>query len=218
MATTEGSFSTMPLSRTKIKVLAVPRSMAISLEKNPRKLLRNMRRNQSLKALLTRTIVLENALTVSTAVGRFNRRDEYGNLCCTGMYECRERRMRRSGRFHIQKYILHFHVSGPRTGTQDCASCAFAHHRARGCRLRRDAFPHPRSDRADERRGYRRRRPHGPSERGRPAAARGRGHRAQPAREVPENRAGGRGRSVPGAQGNRIAHTAKTQRAIFWNF
>jgi len=44
----------------------------MSLEKKPRKLL-NMRRILSLKGV-------RNALTVSTAIGRFNRRDEYGNL------------------------------------------------------------------------------------------------------------------------------------------
>ena len=37
IATTEGSSSTMPLSRTKIRVLAVPRSMARSVEKYRRK-------------------------------------------------------------------------------------------------------------------------------------------------------------------------------------
>ncbi len=36
MATTEGSSSTMPLSRTTIRVLAVPRSMARSVEKSRR--------------------------------------------------------------------------------------------------------------------------------------------------------------------------------------
>ena len=35
MATTEGSFMTMPLSLTSTRVFAVPRSMPISLEKNP---------------------------------------------------------------------------------------------------------------------------------------------------------------------------------------
>ena len=34
-ATTDGSFETIPLPRTKVSVVAVPRSMARSLEKSP---------------------------------------------------------------------------------------------------------------------------------------------------------------------------------------
>jgi hypothetical protein len=40
--TTEGSFSTMPWPRTKISVLAVPRSIERSFEKRPRRLLKTM--------------------------------------------------------------------------------------------------------------------------------------------------------------------------------
>src|SRR6266508_5114624 len=42
MATIEGSFMTMPSPRTYTRVLAVPRSMARSLEKRPARKLSNM--------------------------------------------------------------------------------------------------------------------------------------------------------------------------------
>jgi hypothetical protein len=42
-ATTEGSFRTMPRPFTQTRVLAVPRSMATSVEKNPIRLSRNIR-------------------------------------------------------------------------------------------------------------------------------------------------------------------------------
>ena len=41
------------------------------------------------------------------------------------------------------------------------------------------------------------------------AAARGRGHRARPARAVPERGAGGRGRAVPRAQGHRVSRDGR---------
>jgi len=52
IATTEGSFITMPLPLTATRVVAVPRSMAMSKEKRPRKALRGLNTGSSPRRIL----------------------------------------------------------------------------------------------------------------------------------------------------------------------